>query len=184
MSARPVADSVSQGNNPHEGSRAVFLSDFVHIAVPFVELAPVLLDENAAWLRDLEEGTTRDASSQGDQVVPPGVVKTKVRVGILGKRPVQTVAVTAGPPRVHDQQVIVPFSWEPTAFERLLPNLEADLELSALGESDTRLAITGRYRVPLGQLGLKMDRVAMHRVAESSLRRFLLEVQDSLLVER
>ena len=80
--------------------------------------------------------------------------------------------------------MIVPFSWEPTTFERLLPKLEADLELSALGESDTRLAINGRYRVPLGQLGLNLDRVAMHRVAESSLRRFLLEVQDSLLVER
>ena len=162
----------------------MFISDFVHIAVPFGALAPVLLDENASWLRHLEESTPRDASFEGDQFALPGAVTTKVRVGVGGKRPGPTVAVTAGPPRVHEQQVIVPFSWEPTTFERLLPKLEADLELSALGESDTRLAINGRYRVPLGQLGLNLDRVAMHRVAESSLRRFLLEVQDSLLVER
>ena len=161
----------------------MFVSDFVHIARPFGELAPVLLDENAAWLRDLEAGTTREGRD-GEQFVPPGVVRVKVRVGVGGKRPGQIVAVTAGAPRVHDQQVIVPISWEPTSFERLLPTLEADLELSALGESDTRLAINGRYRVPLGQFGLNLDKVAMHRVAESSLRRFLLRVQDSVLVER
>jgi hypothetical protein len=183
MSARPVTDSPNQGDHKPEGSRAVFLSDFVHIGVPFERLASVLLDESAAWLQDLGEETT-SGNSWGDQIFPPGVVRTKMRVSVAGKRPGPTVAITAGPPRVHDQQVIVPISWEPISFERLLPKLEADLELSALGESDTRLAINGRYRVPLGPLGLNLDRVAMHRVAESSLRRFLLEVQDSLLLER
>ena len=183
MSARAVTDAASPGDNQPGGSRAVFLSDFVHIGVPFERLASVLLDESAAWLRDLGEETT-SGSSWDDQVVPPGVVKTKMRVSVAGKRPGLTVAIMAGPPRVHDQQVIVPISWEPTSFERLLPKLEADLELSALGGSDTRLAINGRYQVPLGPLGLNLDRVAMHRVAESSLRRFLLEVQDSLLAER
>ena len=111
-------------------------------------------------------------------------MKATVRVGFDTKRSRQTVIVTAGPARVHGQSVIVPITWQPTAFVRLLPKLEADLELSTLGESVTRLAINGRYRVPLGQLGLGLDRVAMHRVAESSLRGFLHEVEEALVVER
>ena len=62
----------------------MFISDFVHIAVPFCALAPVLLDENASWLRHLEETTTRDARFEGDQFALPGAVTTKVRVGVGG----------------------------------------------------------------------------------------------------
>jgi hypothetical protein len=181
MTPDPV-DHSGQGASAQGGPRVVFVADFVHLEVPFEELSPVLLATDA-WVRRLEERSSQDGGEPGGRRDPPGVTTAMVQVGPEGKYAQQTVSVTAGPARAHDRLVIVPITWEPVKFESLLPSLEADLELSALDESATRLAINARYRVPLGELGLRLDRVAMHRVAESSLRRFLHDVQTSLLAE-
>ena len=62
-------------------------------------------------------------------------------------------------------------SWEPVG-ETLLPKLEADLEVGALGPARTQLAIGVRYRPPLGRLGRVADRVLLHRVAEATVKDF------------
>src|SRR4029453_15692434 len=55
----------------------------------------------------------------------------------------------------------------------LLPRLDADIELGSLGEDRTQLAISARYRPPLGVVGRAVDRVLLHRVAEATLKDFL-----------
>jgi hypothetical protein len=42
-----------------------------------------------------------------------------------------------------------------------------------LGEDRTQLAISARYRPPLGVVGRAVDRVLLHRVAEATLKDFL-----------
>jgi len=42
-----------------------------------------------------------------------------------------------------------------------------------LGEDRTQLAISARYRPPLGVVGRAMDRVLLHRVAEATVKDFL-----------
>jgi hypothetical protein len=106
-----------------------------------------------------------------------------MRIGPDG-RARQSVRVTAGQARLHQQAVIVPITWEPVGFRRLLPTLDADLELSELDDSTSRLAVNGRYRVPLGQIGLGLDNVAMHRLAEATMRSFLRELHEALLPAR
>ncbi len=139
---------------PVKAPRAVFVSDFVHVAQPYGKIAPKLLDPEAMWLRRLSE-----------------------------KSPSSRFVVTAGEPRELNQMTTVPIEWTPTAYERLLPSLEADLQLSHLDGSFCRLGISGRYRPPLASLGLTIDRLALHRVAESSLRRFLLGVEEALTAD-
>jgi hypothetical protein len=170
-----------------ETPRAVFITDFVHMAVPFSELAPVLMDEGAAWLRRLDEPSASGPSADGsEQSKPtrPGIVAVTLRVGPGSRHARQAVRVTSGPPRAHGSHVILPITWEPLVFERVLPRLEADLELSDAGESFTRLSLSGRYNVPFAQLGLTIDRLAMHRLAEASLRGFLGEVEAAVIAER
>ena len=65
-SAKPAPGLGGQGAGSHAGSRAVFVTDFVHIAVPFEELAPILLDKDAAWLRGLEESTAPNPTGKGE----------------------------------------------------------------------------------------------------------------------
>jgi len=215
MSAMQAAPFLTGDRGGQRPDRAVFLSDFVHIAIPFELLAPVLLDPSMKWLRRLEDPSALDEERDGgdDRLarigesggapLPPsgpttgesavvegalpspraGSVTVLARVG-PAKRPVQAVWVTAGPARRHEGGVIVPLSWEPGRHSRLLPKLDADLELAHLDGPYSRLGINGRYRVPLAQVGLSLDRVALHHLAEASLRRFLREAEASIVAER
>jgi hypothetical protein len=67
----------------------------------------------------------------------------------------------------------LPLTWEPVGLEGVLPRLEANIELGSLGEDRTQLAISARYRPPLGVLGRTVDQVLLHRVAEATVKDFL-----------
>jgi len=67
----------------------------------------------------------------------------------------------------------LPVTWEPVGLEGMLPRLDANIELGSLGEDRIQLAISARYRPPLGALGRTVDRVLLHRVAEATLKDFL-----------
>jgi hypothetical protein len=161
---------------------AVFISDFLHLPVPFADAALLLVDKGGGWLLRLEASSS-SPSGGGKRADAAGVATVTMRIGFDGGNR-QKVVVTAFSARIHHEAVIVPITWEPTGLKRLLPLLDADLELSALDGSTSRLAINGRYLVPLGQFGLGLDNVGMHRVAEASLRSFLHEVRDVIINAR
>jgi hypothetical protein len=50
--------------------------------------------------------------------------------------------------------------------------MDAELVLSPLGES-THVEFRGVYTPPMGAVGAILDRVAMHRLAEATVRNFL-----------
>ena len=49
-----------------------------------------------------------------------------------------------------------------------------------MGEDRTQLAISARYRPPLGVLGRTVDRVLLHRVAEATVKDFLDRVGEAI----
>jgi hypothetical protein len=143
--------AAGDAGSPSRRRHAVFISDFVHLECSFDEVSPALVNPDGEW-RGIAAGS--------------------------GAR--QHFEVIIGEPRRKDSSVIIPMRWEPVAFERLLPVLDADIELLSLGAEHCRLSMSGRYQVPLAQLGATLDRLAMHRVAESAVRRFLSEIADAL----
>jgi hypothetical protein len=152
MSAQPKDAVFSYGSEaPARRRHAVFISDFVHLDRPFDEMAAKLLDPEAEWFKTAERSATR-----------------------------QRFSLTAGEARRSGSSVIVPMRWEPQSLERLLPMLDADIDLSSLGDGHCRLAISGRYGVPLARIGIAIDRLAMHRVAEGAVRRFLADLAEAL----
>jgi hypothetical protein len=72
----------------------------------------------------------------------------------------------------------------PVGLEGLLPRLEANLELGSLGQDRTQLAISARYRPPLGVVGRAVDRVLLHRVAEATLKDFLDRVGQAIALSQ
>jgi len=50
----------------------------------------------------------------------------------------------------------------------------------ALNKGRRELDLTGRYRVPLGGVGRGVNWIALHHLAEATIRRFLLEVAANL----
>lgn len=71
--------------------------------------------------------------------------------------------------------------WRDAAAGRALPVLDADLELEALLDGTSRLALVGSYEPPGAFIGGLADAAAGHRVAEACVRRFVLDVAARLL---
>lgn len=85
----------------------------------------------------------------------------------------KTVDIHFGPSRSLRDSLIVPISWQARSGPSLFPRLEGDLELAPFGPEQAELVLRARYEPPGGALGRRIDRVLLHRVAESTLRAFL-----------
>jgi hypothetical protein len=66
----------------------------------------------------------------------------------------------------------VEMSWEPLDHTDIYPVVRADLEIEPIDHERTMVSLLASYDPPLGRVGAVVDRVAMHRIAESALRRF------------
>ncbi|HYA44034.1 MAG TPA: hypothetical protein VED59_00385 [Acidimicrobiales bacterium] len=108
-------------------------------------------------------------------VAGAGLEDLRVKVGperwpaLLAK----TVEVTLGPVREHGEVTLIAFSWRATGLGSLFPLLDADLEVSPLGEDHCELALRGRYVPPGGTPGRMVDRLLLHRLADATVRAFL-----------
>ena len=134
--------------------RAVFVSDFVDINLPFEELAALVLTRSGACI-------ARCPDNAGDP---------------------QAVRMIAGPPRVHDESVIVPITWQPGDAVRRLSTIEADLRLTSLGGQRSRAALSGSYRVALPCSAVEF--ISARHLAESWLRSFLEHLEATLAGQR
>ncbi len=85
----------------------------------------------------------------------------------------KTVEVTFGPVRSHSDVTLLAFTWQATGSGSLFPALDADLELSPLGEGRTELTLRGRYQPPGGVIGRRIDELLLHRLADATVRAFL-----------
>ncbi len=116
-----------------------------------------------------------EAQARGDGLLG------EVGVGPLGARLGRRVTIQLGEPVRFPSMTSLPLTWEPVGLEGILPRLDADLELGSLGEGRTQLAISARYRPPLGVVGQTLDRVLLHRVAEATLKDFLDRLGRAIL---
>jgi D-serine deaminase-like pyridoxal phosphate-dependent protein len=159
--------------------RAVFVSDSVVLSRPFRELEPVFADREAAWLGRLGAVTGAVPGAGAQPELDASIARGVLRIG--PGRAAQPMAVVVGQPRSHPGAVIVAMGWYPLTFGQLLPRLEADLEAARLDGLSTRISVSGSYRVPFGAVGLGMDRLGLHRVAEAGVRQFLRDLQRALV---
>jgi hypothetical protein len=136
----------------------MFVRYFLELPLPAGRVEQALLDSPAEWLSAL----AGNAQQRG------GGLLAEVGVGPLGDRLGRRVALGLGVPVRFPSMTSLPLTWEPIGMEGLFPRLEADLEVGRLGEERTQLAISARYRPPLGAVGRAVDRLLLHRVAEAA----------------
>jgi hypothetical protein len=141
----------------------MFVRYFVEVPLPAGQIERTLLASPAEWLSALAGA----AHERGDGLL------ADVGVGPLASGLRRRVRIQLGEPVHFPSMTSLPLTWEPVELEGLLPRLEANLELGALGEDRTQLAISARYRPPLGAVGQTLDRVLLHRVAEATVKDFL-----------
>jgi hypothetical protein len=148
---------------------SMFLRYYVELDLPTEQAKAALLDAPSSWLPTLADGAAERAEPLLAQVgVGPGGVHVAKRVTVRLGQPVQ-----------FPSRLSLPMTWEPGG--RLLPRLDADLELGTLGADRAQLALNGRYDPPLGTVGRTVDRLVLHRVAEATIKDFLDRVAAVLL---
>jgi len=146
----------------------MFLRYYVELDLPAAQAESALLDAPSTWLPALADG----AAERADPLF------AEVGVGPGGLRVTRRVSVQLGRAVRFPSKVSLPMTWDPGGW--LLPRLDAELELGALGKDRTQLAISARYDPPLGTVGRTIDRLALHRVAEATIKDFLDRVAAAL----
>lgn len=137
----------------------MFVQYYAHVSRPFDDVERALLSGLHA-LSGLGDGAYREGERLRAQVGIGGPLAKKVEVD-LG------TAV-----RVEDRSRL-PLTWAATGAPGLFPKLEGEIVLAAVGPALTQLTLQGTYQTPLGAVGLTLDRVLLHRLAEATVKRFV-----------
>ena len=73
--------------------------------------------------------------------------------------------------------------WASSKMPRLFPFMEGELSIYKLTSTETQLDFKGNYAVPLGAVGIVMDAMVGHRIAEASVDHFIKDVARYLRSE-
>ncbi len=146
-----------------------FVRDFVDLDMNWEMAALQLTQHPNSWLGELITGTRLSQSP------------VQARMGLRAARifGASVVVTLAAPSRSRDS-VIFPITWAPVSGSRLLPTFEGMLGISRMEAEMSQLWLEGTYRAPLGRPGQLMDQAVFHRLADSSIRGFLLRLARSL----
>jgi hypothetical protein len=159
----------------HPGGRIlnrVFIRYFLELELPFDEVERALLADPGSWL----PGMATEADDHSERLL----VEVGFEVGD-DHRVDREVHVEIGEPvSVPSTTTTLPIAWKPNHGARAFPQLDADIEIAALGARRTQLSMSARYRPPLGMIGRTLDKALMHRVAEATVKDFLDRVGERL----
>ena len=75
---------------------------------------------------------------------------------------------------------VLRLEWEAANRKDLFPFMRAELAIYPLTATETQIDFSGAYEPPLGALGSALNAVAGHRIAESSVHRFISNVAEHL----
>jgi len=146
---------------------------YAYVEAPF-DLCTKLLAENAT--RVFQQATDESA-------VQARVLSRTLEVEVGGFAVSRNVVIEVGEfePR-HMTACVVPLRWHAESGRLLYPELKAELEVAALVFDPplTQLTLQGTYEPPLGALGAGADKLALGRLAEATVHRFVHEVADQL----
>jgi hypothetical protein len=82
------------------------------------------------------------------------------------------------PPITH-----LALSWRAANAAGLFPSMTADLAVSPMTSTETRVELEGTYRPPFAAAGKAFDATIGHRVAEATVHRFVNDLIDQIRIE-
>lgn len=148
---------------------AIFIQDFVDVPRSF-EAIRARFTGDSGWLSPIASAATQDGETLLLRIGPAwsaGIVTREVRI-------------TLGPAREGVDALLRSLSWAASDLPSLFPLLEGDIELAPIGPDWCRVSLAVVYTPPLGEFGARVDRVLLHRVAQSTVRSFVSRVATNL----
>lgn len=132
--------------------------------------------------RTIFERSTRSA---GDRAHDAGA-ELRVRVGAVEIAADITIEITEIPGArspANRPATRLNLTWRSRRRPGLFPEMTASLWAYALAPRETQIELIGSYDPPLGLIGDALDAIALHRLAEESVRRFLADIASYLSAE-
>lgn len=147
----------------------VFIQDFVDVESPFESVRGRFIGDSE-WMTPIASAASEDGETLRMRIGPTwssGLVTREVHV-------------TLGPAREGVDSILRSLSWTASEHAALFPSLDGDIELAPLDPEITRISLNVVYTPPLGDFGARIDRVILHRVAQSTVRSFISRIAANL----
>ncbi len=143
----------------------MLVQDFVEIDVPFEQVVAGLTEDELSVLAFA-------AYRRGERMA----------VG-----PTRTLAASVdlkiGEPIRGMESLTIPIEWSALGGTSFFPRMVAELVVAPLPDDSTQIGLRGSYEAPLDGVGKLLDRLALHRVAESTVRSFLNRLAQAVETE-
>jgi hypothetical protein len=107
-----------------------------------------------------------------------------IRVGPLGDMPGMSklVRVSYVDPVYREDAMTLGLRWEGTGIAGgLFPVLDGDITLTKVDDDNTQLGLVASYRPPLGQLGARLDKAILGKVADATIIALLRSIATALV---
>lgn len=125
------------------------------------------------------QSATRAAASRAQSVAElrtgVGAIGLEAEVVISLKKVEEKPAAAMSDPLTR-----LRLEWQAAKMPALFPFMEAELLVYPLTSTETQLDFSGVYEPPLGPVGKALNTVALHRIAESSVHRFVADIAEYL----
>lgn len=151
---------------------------FEYVNRPYPQVAEAV----SAHARTIFERATRSAADRADDVG----VELRVRVGaveVAAELELEISEVAGERSPANQPATRIDLRWRSKRRPKLFPEMTGSLLVYALSEHETQLDFSGSYDPPLGLLGDAIDAIALHRLAEESVQRFVASVGAYLRAE-
>lgn len=149
---------------------------FDYVNHPYDRVRAVLTEDPLETFRSATRAAAARVHSVASElrVSLAGVeVGAEIDISVLEIEEVERSPISGPATRLH-------LEWEAARNPRLFPLMTGVLAIYRLTATETQLDFSGQYEPPLGPLGRGLDAVALHRVAEASVHRFLQDVGQHL----
>lgn len=150
------------------------LRTYDYVNHPYAKVHEVLARDAAAVFR----AATKAASSRAHEVA------AALRIHVAGLEIQKDIVIEVKSIEQRQSAALgtlvthIELQWEAAKSPRLFPLMRAELMVYALTATETQLDLDGHYDPPLGPLGKVVDAILGRRIAEASVRRFLVDVAD------
>lgn len=128
------------------------------------------------------ERATRSAADRARDVG----AELRIRIGaveIAADIAIEVTEIAGARSPANQPATRIDLTWKSKRRPGLFPEMTGSLWAYALSSRETQLELTGSYDPPLGLLGDAIDAIALHRIAEESVRRFITDIASYLRAE-
>jgi hypothetical protein len=154
---------------------------YQYVNRPYEQVSEALIQDAVGVF----ERATQSATSRAQHLV------SSLKVAIAGFEVGKNVVIRVknidrnadAPGHVAQKATRLELEWQAETNQSLFPSMRAALMVYPLSATETQLDLRGAYIPPAGLLGSVADKLALHRIAEATVHRFLDEIASRLSTE-